>query len=48
MRRKVIFTASAGVAYRASTSGLLWRSTTCDEKFSRQSAAVSDDRTALR
>ena len=40
--------ASWPVTYRASTSGLLCRSTTCDEKFSKVRAAVSVLRTALR
>ena len=31
-----------------STSGLLWRSTTCDSKFSRHMVAVSVERTAVR
>ena len=35
-------------AYFTSTSGLLCLSTTCDSKFSRQRAAVSEARTALR
>ena len=34
--------------YLLSISGLLWRSTTCDPKFSRHIAAVSVDLTAVR
>jgi len=34
--------------YRTSTSGLLCRSTTCDEKLSRHIAAVNVWRTAFR
>lgn len=36
------------ITHAASTSGLLWRSTTCDEKFSRVRAAVRVDLTAAR